>query len=186
VNGFRLDRVLLSRYDSRRAPAIRPVSSAEARSSATSLRVARWRGLIALIGGTVVLVGISQTSVGHVLLVKAGLLQEPAGGHTSLSFLHPQSLPERLTSERADVRASFVINNATGTTSDYHWSVVLISQGRTRRVHAGKVRLSSGHEAEITQSVAITCARERIRIVVSLEHPAESIGAWMACWSPGS
>ena len=149
--------------------------------SSTSLRLARW-GLVILIGGAVVLAGLFQTGVGRALLIKAGLSQGSAG-YTSLSFLHPQSLPDRLRSRNARVGASFVIHNATNATQDYHWSVVLVRDGQNRHVDAGMVRLSSGHSAVIGQSVAITCSRARVRIVVSLERPTESIDAWMRCWS---
>ena len=131
--------------------------------SSTSLRLARRWGLVILIGGAVVLAGLFQTGVGRALLIKAGLSQGP--GYTSLSFLHPQSLPDRLRSRQVRVGASFVIHNATNATQDYHWSVVLMLYGQGRRVDAGIVRLSSGHTAVIGQSVAITCTRARVRIV---------------------
>ena len=152
--------------------------------SATSFRLARWRGLLVLIGGIVVLVSIFQKGVGRAVLRTVGLSQ-PAG-YTSLSFLHPQSLPEQLKSERANVGTSFAIHNVNDTTHDYRWSVFLILSGQARRVHTGSVRLASGHQAEITRSIAITCTRGLVRIVVSLESPAESIDTWLACRPRGS
>ena len=150
------------------------------RMPATSPRRGRWRGLIILIGGVVVLASVFQTSVGHAMLRAAGLSQEPAG-YTSLSFLHPRSLPEQLKRAHETTVTSFAIHNATGSTHDYRWSVFLVYRRRTRRVHAGSVRLAPGRGAEITQPVAITCTRGRVRIVVSLERPTESIDTWMAC-----
>jgi hypothetical protein len=135
--------------------------------------------LIVLIGGIAVLASIFQTGVGHAVLRTAGLSQPT--GYTSLSFQHPQSLPEQLKSERANVGTSFAIHNVTNTTRDYLWSVFLARSGRTRRVHTGSVRLASGHQAEITRSIAITCTRGLVRIVVSLKSPAESIDTWLAC-----
>lgn len=128
------------------------------------------------------LFGIFQTNVGHTILRMAGLSQEQSG-YTSLSFLKPQSLPEQLQSERAKVGASFVIQNATSTTRDYTWSISLIRQGQTDRVYTGSVSLTPARKTEITRSVTIKCTRGTIRMVVSLEHPAESISAVIACRS---
>ena len=155
------------------------------RVRATAPRWGRWRGLIILIGGVVVLAGVLQTSAGHAMLRAAGLSQEPTG-YTSLSFLHPQSLPEQLTPAQGTTVTSFAIHNATSVTHGYHWSVSLVYRGRTHRVHAGSVHLAPGRRAEFTQSIAITCTRGRVRIVVSLESPAESIDTWLACRSGGS
>ena len=148
-----------------------------AASSAT-----RSRGLIALIGGVVVLVGILQTNVGHAILRMAGLSQG-SPGYTSLSFVKPQSLPEQLPSKRSKVVTSFVIQNATNTKRDYTWSIFLIRQAQTDRRYTGSVSLPPGRKAEITRYVTIQCTRGQIRMVVSLEHPAESISALMACRS---
>jgi len=141
--------------------------------------------LIILIGGVVVLAGVLQTSPGHAMLRAAGLTQEQTG-YTSLSFLHPQSLPEQITPAQRTTVTSFAIHNATGATRGYHWSVSLVYRGRTHRVHTGSVQLAPGRGAEITQSIAITCTQGRVRIVVSLESPAESIDTWMACRPEGS
>lgn len=141
--------------------------------------------MIILIGGVVVLAGVLQTSAGHAMLRAAGLSREPTG-YTSLSFLHPQSLPEQLTPAQGTTVTSFAIHNATSVTHGYHWSVSLVYRGRTHRVHAGSVHLAPGRRAEFTQSIAITCTRGRVRIVVSLESPAESIDTWLACRSGGS
>ena len=146
----------------------------------TSPRWGRWWGLIILVGSVVVLASVLQTSVGHAMLRAAGLSLEPTG-YTSLSFLHPQSRLGQLTRAHESTVTSFAIHNATSSTHDYRWSVSLVYRGRARRVHAGSVRLAPGRGAEITQSIAITCTRGRVRIVISLERPAESIDTWMAC-----
>jgi hypothetical protein len=150
------------------------------RMPTTSPRWGRWRGLIILIGGVIVLASVFQTSVGHAILRAAGLSPEPTG-YTSLSFLHPQSLPEQLKRAHGTTVTSFAIHNATSSTHDYRWSVSLVHRGRIRRVRTDNVRLAPGRETEITQSIAITCTRGRVRVVVSLESPAESIDTWMAC-----
>jgi hypothetical protein len=152
---------------------------------ATSSHTARRWGLVALIAGGTALVSVFQTSAGHALLVKTGLSRGTTG-YTSLSFLHPRSLPAQLKTSHAKVGAPFAIHNATPTTHDYHWSVMLMRHGQTRPVHAGTVRLPAGHTAVVSRSIAITCSQDQVRIVISLERPAESIDAWVRCWSPGS
>lgn len=150
--------------------------------SPARLHLTRSRGLIALIGGIVVLVSIFQTNVGDAILRAAGL-SHGSPDYTSLSFLKPQSLPEQLQSKRSKVAASFVIQNATNTKHDYTWSISLIRQEQTYHMYTGSVILTPGRKAEITRYVTIQCARGQIRMVVSLEHPAESISALMACRS---
>jgi hypothetical protein len=146
------------------------------------LHLARFRGLIALIGGVVVLASIFQTNVGRAILRTAGMSQG-SPGYTSLSFLEPKSLPEQLKSKRSMVEASFVIQNVTNTKRDYTWSIFLIRQGQVDHVYTGSVELTSGGKAEITRSVTIGCTGGQIRMVVSLKQPAESISALMACHS---
>lgn len=136
--------------------------------------------MIILIGGVVVLACVFQTSAGHAMLRAAGLSQKSAG-YTSLSFLHPRSPPAQLKPAHGNTVTSFAIHNATSSTHDYRWSVSLVRREHTRRVYAGSVRLAPGRGAEMTRSIAITCTRGLVRIVVSLESPAESIDTRMAC-----
>lgn len=128
------------------------------------------------------LTSIFQTNVGHAILRTAGLSQG-SSGYTSLSFLEPKSLPEQLKLKHSTVDASFVILNATNTKRDYSWSIFLVRQGHADHVYTGNVRLASGGKAEISRSVTIKCTGGQIRMVVSLEQPAESINALMACHS---
>jgi hypothetical protein len=145
----------------------------------------RWWGAIALVAVVAMAAGIGQTSAGHAILRRAGILEEPAS-YTSLAFLHPQSLPEQLVSKRASIEFAFVIHNAGGTPRDYRWSVLLVHGKRARPVGSGSIRVAPGRGAAITRSANVSCTRGRVRIVVSLARPAESIDAWTACWSPGN
>jgi hypothetical protein len=151
-------------------------------SSSPWLYLARSRGLIALIAGIVVLASIFQTNAGRAILRTAGLSQG-SPGYTSLNFLEPKLLPEQLKSKYSRVDATFVILNATDTKRDYSWSISLIRQGQADHVYTGNVKLASGGKAEITRTVTIECTGGQIRMVVSLEQPAESISALMACHS---
>jgi hypothetical protein len=148
--------------------------------SAVLQRAARWRGLVALAGAVLLAAAIGQTAVGHTILQRAGLFEERAD-HTSLAFVHPQSLPEQLGHRRAKVALSFVINNAGGASRDYQWSVRLVQGRATRRLAAGSVRIASGHAAEIASTADISCVPGKVQIVVSLARPYESIDAFMSC-----
>ncbi len=114
------------------------------------------------------------------MLRTVGLSKEPAG-YTSLSFLHPLSVPQQLGTAHGNAVTSFVIRNATSSTHDYHWSISLVSRDLIRRVHTGSVRLAPGRGTDVTRSVVITCTQGGVQIVVSLESPAESIHTRIAC-----
>jgi hypothetical protein len=153
--------------------------------SAGLYRIMTWPATIALVAIAAAVAGACQTSDGHVVLRKLGLL-EGTTSYTSLAFLRPQSLPEQLQSKRADVPVSFTIHNSGNTTRDYQWSMLLVHGAHTRRVAAGGLRIAAGHDARITRSAAISCIRGRVQIVIRLMRPTESIAAWTVCWTPGS
>lgn len=145
-------------------------------------RATRWRGLVGLVGAVVLAAAIGQTAVGHAILQRSGLFEEPAN-YTSLTFGNPQSLPEQLRYRRAKVALSFVINNVGSASRDYQWSVKLVQGQAIRRVAAGSVRIASGHAAKIASTADISCTRGKVRIIVSLAQPDESIDAIMSCSS---
>jgi hypothetical protein len=151
--------------------------------SAAVQRATRWRGLAGLVGAVVLAAAIGQTAVGHAILQRSGLFEEPAN-YTSLTFEHPQSLPEQLRYRRTKVALSFVINNVGSASHDYQWSVRLVQGHATRRLAAGSVAIASGHAAEIARTADISCVRGKVQIIVSLARPDESIDAFMSC-SPG-
>jgi hypothetical protein len=145
-------------------------------------RATRWRGLAGLAGAVVLAAAIGQTAVGHAILQRSGLFEEPVN-YTSLTFGRPQSLPEQLRYRRAKVPLSFVINNVGSASRDYHWSVQLVQGRATRHVASGSVRIASGHAAEIASTADISCTQGKVRIIVSLAQPDESIDAIMSCSS---
>jgi hypothetical protein len=149
-------------------------------------RMAIWRWAIALVAAVALAAGIAQTSFGHEALRKAGLLGEPTS-YTSLAFVDPRlSVIESLSATQVPVSVSFEIHNATTAPRYYQWSVLLVQSGRTHSMAAGGVHVASGRGAVITRSVNISCRRGRVRVIVKLASPAESIDAWMACYSPRS
>jgi hypothetical protein len=148
--------------------------------------MAIWRGAIALVAAVVLAAGIAQTSFGRDGLRKTGLFEKPTS-YTSLAFLDPRlNVIENLSSREVPVPVSFEIRNATSVPHYYQWSVLLVQRGHTHRIATGGVHVASGRGAAISRSVNISCRQRRVRVIVKLASPAESIDAWMACYSPRS
>jgi hypothetical protein len=150
--------------------------------SAVAPPAVKWRGTLVVLVLIVLAAGIAQTSAGHSLMRKAGLFEQPAT-YTSLAFQHPQSLPQ-LSSARADVPVSFVISNVGNTPHTYQWILSLAQGSLDRRVATGSIRLAPGNRAVLTRTAHVDCTQQRVNLVVSLAHPAESIHAWATCPAP--
>ena len=114
------------------------------------------------------------------MLAKLGLFEQPAS-YTSLAFLHPTTLTEKLPEKQATVPVSFVISNTGGVPHDYQWSVSLVQGQQTRHVAAGSAQVASGKGATITSAARISCTQGKVQILVSLARPAEHIDALTAC-----
>jgi hypothetical protein len=143
-------------------------------------RIAKWWGVIALAAIIVLAAGFGQSSPGHTILVKVGLAEIPAS-YTSLAFLHPQSLPDKLSSKQESVDVSFVITNTSSAPRDYQWSVSLATNQRAAVAAKGNVSIAGDHRADVFRFAAVSCTQGQVHIVISLAHPAESIDAWSAC-----
>lgn len=137
-------------------------------------------GWLVLVAGIVLTVGIGQTSFGHSMLQKVGLYKQPTG-FTSLAFVNPQSLPERLKTNRTVIEISFVVSNRENTTKDYHWALSWVQAGHTQRIADGVISIKSGRSTIITHPAKIFCTQRQVKIIVSLEIPAEHIDALTAC-----
>jgi hypothetical protein len=123
---------------------------------------------------------IGQTNIGHTILKRTGLSAEQAG-YTSLSFSNPLSLPHSPVSKRQGLLVSFVINNQADTSQDYLWSLRLLQQGASPEVDSGQLELAPGRLETINRSVNLRCVAGRVKIVVELVKPEESIDAWVDC-----
>ena len=143
-------------------------------------RAVRHWSVVTLVVAVALVAGISQTSFGHTILERAGLIQTPRSS-TSLAFLNPRSPPEQLSSKQATVGVSFVIHNAGDTSQNYQWSMLLRQGQFTYHVAEGSARIAPGQEESISRSAKVKCTRGRVRIIVNLMHPAEFIDAWLAC-----
>jgi hypothetical protein len=153
--------------------------------SAAWHRTTGWPAAAVLAAVVILAAGLAQTTAGHATLRTVGLFQEPTR-YTSLAFSDPQALPEQLPAARVSVSVSFVIHNSGRSRRHYRWSVLLVQADRTRREAAGDTTIAAGHGAGITAPAKVSCQQGRIRIIVKLARPAETIDAWTTCWLPGS
>ncbi len=148
---------------------------------ATPHRPVKWWSVTAVAAAMVLAMGVAQTSAGHTVLQKAGLLAQPSS-YTSLAFQRPQSLPPQIDARQANVTVSFQIRNASPAAQVYQWSVLVSEGTASSRVAAGGVTIAAGHGATITRSASILCVPGgRVRITVSLAHPNEFIDSWLDC-----
>lgn len=146
-------------------------------------RMAIWWRAVILVALVALAAGLGQTAIGHEVLRKTGLFEQPTS-YTSLAFRAPGFLVEQLSPKPQTVDVSFVIRNAASIPRDYQWSELVVQGGRSRRVAAGGVRVAAGREAAITRLQELSCTGGRVQVIVKLASPAESIDAWMACRSP--
>jgi hypothetical protein len=142
-------------------------------------RMSTWPVLVAALVGLLFAVGMSQVSIGQAVLKNVGLVGSP-GAYTSVAFQHPQDLPKQL-GRLTVVRVAFVISNATTSSHDYRWNLLLLQDARNRRVSTGDVSISPGRTVSVTRSVKISCDKGRVQITVMLAQPNEHIDAWMTC-----
>lgn len=137
-------------------------------------------GPVALIAAAVAVTGLAQTAAGHSLLRRAGLFQPPTS-YTELAFSHPESLPAQLASPRTPIDVGFGIHNASQSPRTYHWSIVLVRQGRTRIKAAGVAQVAPQGRVTVDRSVTAQCIGGGVRVEVRLAAPRESIAFLTAC-----
>jgi len=143
-------------------------------------RMSTWPVLAVALASLLFAVGMIQVSIGQAVLKNVGLVGSP-GAYTSIAFQHPQDLPTQLGRLKTTVKVAFVIRNATTSSHDYRWNLLLLQDARNRRVSTGDVRVSPGQTVSVTRSVKISCDKDRVRITASLVQPNEHIDAWMTC-----
>jgi hypothetical protein len=139
-------------------------------------------GWIAIVASLSIGAAVAQTGAGRALLRSAGL-SSPSGSYTALSFATPQALPARLESRVVSIPVSFVIRNASGSSSVYHWVILLSHTGTSLAAAAGQVRVPHGAKTTVKTTIRTVCAGGRLQLTVHLADPAESIDFWTACWS---
>jgi hypothetical protein len=145
-----------------------------------SHRMSGWPALAAIIAILLLGLGVSQMSVGQVVLKKTGVVGSPSA-YTSLAFQDPRGLPTQIGPTGTSVNVSFVIRDATMASREYQWTLLLIQGKQSRPVSAGELRVQSGREATVNKTIKISCQKGQVRINVSLAQPAQHIDAWMTC-----
>jgi hypothetical protein len=141
-----------------------------------------WRAL-ALVVVVAFAVEMAQTSLGHALLQKAGLVKAPS--YTALSFVQPQLLPTQLPARNSSVRVSFAIRNATASPHAYNWQVHLMRGKNSTSIASAQILVPSGGSSIVANTIRTSCVGGRIDFVIKLAVPEESINFWSACWPGG-
>jgi hypothetical protein len=137
-----------------------------------------WRALV-LVVVVAFAVEIAQTSPGHALLQKAGLVKAP--NYTALSFVQPQLLPTQLPARHSSVNVSFVIRNATASPHAYNWQVQLVRGKRTTSAASARTLVPAGASTIVANTIRTSCVGGKIDFVIKLAVPAESINFRSAC-----
>lgn len=146
-------------------------------NSANSKRLILWSSIVAVAALTA---GLMQIGFGHSFLERIGLYENPAS-YTSLAFTNPQSLPAHLSSASTKMGISFDLTNTSAGPQSYHWSIMLERTGRDKRLSAGEINVPIGSRVTVARTVKVSCVKRRVRMMVKIADPAESIYFWMAC-----
>jgi hypothetical protein len=141
---------------------------------------------VALLVGAVVLLGLAQTGPGGDALGSLGL-RSPSEGYTELGFKASGSLPERVTAPTATPDMPFIVGNREGGDRTYRWIIQARDRHGVRQVATGTTpRLASGSSLIVTPRVRLACAEGRVRVIVRLVRPAQSIAYWTRCGKAAS
>lgn len=132
--------------------------------------------------------GLAQTSRGKKILRQVGISSR-ARPYTALSFSNPSGLPAADEPGRGEQSVSFIIHNAGANRLRYQW---LIAVGSSAPAVSGSITVAAGQSITVSRRVSLPCSTggaagrsahrwTRVRLEVSLNRPAESIGYWSGC-----
>jgi hypothetical protein len=113
-------------------------------------------------------------------LKAVGLVGTP-NTFTTISFAHPQSLPEQLSAARSKVNLAFTISNHTSSAEDYQWLVTVTVNSKSATAGKGTVALDPNGTTTVAKDIDVVCKTGRAEVTVSLAGLNESIDAWMTC-----
>jgi hypothetical protein len=151
----------------------------------TTVSGSRVLGVALLVGAALVL-GLAQTGPGGDALGSLGL-RSPSEGYTELAFEASGSLPEHVTAPTATPDMPFIVGNREGGDRTYRWIIQRRDRSGLRQVATGTTpRLASGSSLIVTPRVRFACAETRVRVIVRLAEPAQSIAYWTRCGKAAS
>jgi hypothetical protein len=146
----------------------------------TTVSGSRVLGVALLVGAALVL-GLAQTGPGGDALGSLGL-RSPSEGYTELAFKASGSLPEHVTAPTATPDMPFIVGNREGGDRTYRWIIQRRDRSGLRQVATGTTpRLASGSSLIVTPRVRFACGEGRVRVIVRLAEPAQSIAYWTRC-----
>jgi hypothetical protein len=146
-------------------------------NSADGRRLALWASIVVVVA---LATGLAQTETGHSILQKIGVYG-PTANYTSLAFANPQSLPTHVSSASTRMRMSFDLANSSADPRSYSWSIIFEQAERDSRLATGEISVSAGNRVMVARTVKVSCVKGRVRMVVKIASPAESIDFWMTC-----
>ena len=126
--------------------------------------------------------GLAQTSVGRDALRDVGFYPHPTP-FTQLHFERPAAIvgATALKRRRNAAHLRFVIRNDERRDWTYAWRAQASSSATGS---TGRIALTSGSQETVATTVRYRCRGSRVRIVVSLAQPAQSIYYWVRCVEP--
>jgi hypothetical protein len=141
---------------------------------------------VALLVSAALLVGLAQTGAGADALGSLGLRSQ-AEGFTELGFKASGSLPRHVGGPGDDTSMPFIVGNHEGAKRSYAWIVEQRTGHGTRELaHGTTPELGDARSTMITPAVTVDCVEPRVRVIVRLVEPAQSIAFWTRCAKGGA
>jgi hypothetical protein len=143
---------------------------------------------LALLVGAALLVGLAQTGTGADALGSLGLHSQ-AEGFTELGFQASGSLPDHVGGPGDGTSMPFIIGNHEGEQRSYAWIVEQRTGDGTRELaHGTTPQLGDARSTLVTPAVTVDCGApgDRVRVIVRLADPAQSIAFWTRCAKDGA
>ena len=140
-------------------------------------------GVAVVAAVALIAVTVAQSAFGRTVLRDAGF----DGGderYTELAFAQPTKVPEWLDTYRPSLDLPVLIHNGEGEQRSYRWTATIRHGRRAKVLDRGTVDLAADGRATIEPKVEFSCRRGRVRVDFAVDHPKQSIGAWIRC--PGT
>jgi hypothetical protein len=141
-----------------------------------------WRVPAGLAVGAGIVLVLAQTGAGRFVMRETGL-ETPLTSYTALSFTDPNALPleGHLPLGHVSVDVGFALRNASQATGRYQWTIRLVDGNRVTPVATGRATVQAGGTVDESRIGTGMCLSGRLKVVVSLASPVESIDLMESC-----
>jgi len=134
---------------------------------------------IAIIGALAIALVVLQTSVGHSLLLTAGL-SRPTPSFVELYLPGSKSLPANLpASGRLTVR--FALSDVGPTKRTFLWQISQSNRQGQLKLASGRAVVNTNQTDTILRKVRVSCSGRRTRLLVSVKGTSAMLALWLAC-----